>query len=108
MGGIIPAVELRIKTSILGVAGLYPQDCQPEVDQIHYLPHITTPVLMLNGRYDFYFPYETSQLPFYELLGTPKENKENIVYELGHQVPWVYATKETLAWLDKYFGPVNK
>ena len=24
---------------------------------------------MLNGKYDFFFPYETSQLPFYGLLG---------------------------------------
>jgi dienelactone hydrolase len=108
MGAFMPAVEPRIKTSVLGVAGLYPQDCQPEIDQIHYLPRVTTPVLILNGKYDFYFPYETSQLPFYELLGTPKENKEMYVYEMGHRAPWVEVTKETLAWLDEYLGPVSK
>ncbi len=63
---------------------------------------------MLNGKYDFFFPYETSQFPFYELLGTPKEHKKMFVYEGGHTVPRTEQIKETLAWLDQYLGPINK
>lgn len=108
MGAIMPAVERRIKTSVLVVAGLLYQRSLPEVDQIHFLPRLETPVLMLNGKYDFIFSYETSQLPFYELLGTQKEHKKMFVYEGGHSVPRTELVKETLVWLDRYLGPVNK
>ncbi len=107
MGSIIPAVETRIKASVLLVAGLEFQRSLPEVDPIHYLPRIKIPVLMLNGKYDFFFPYETSQLPFYELLGTPKEHKKLFLYDQGHIVPESQLSKQTLIWLDRYLGPVD-
>jgi eukaryotic-like serine/threonine-protein kinase len=104
MGAIIPAVEKRIKVNVLLVAGLLFQRSLPEVDAIYFLPRIKTPVLMLNGKYDFFFPYETSQRPFFEMLGTGKENKRIIAYEGGHSVPRTQLVKESLAWLDRYFG----
>jgi serine/threonine protein kinase/dienelactone hydrolase len=108
MGAIMPAVEKRIKASFLRVAGLLFQRSLPEVEPVNFLPRIKTPVLMLNGKYDFFFPYETSQLPFHMLLGTPKEHKKLFVYERGHTVPRTTLVKETLAWLDRYLGPVIK
>lgn len=108
MGAIIPAVERRIKMSVLTYAGLFLQRSLSEVDPIHYLPRITIPVLMLNGKYDYLFPYEYSQLPFYTLLGTPKENKLIHIYDYAHIVPKVELTKEALNWLDQNLGPVNK
>ena len=108
MGGIIPAVEKRIKTSVLLVAGLLFQKSLPEAEPINFLPRITMPVLMLNGKYDFFFPYETSQKPFYTLLGTENEHKKMFVYEGGHSVPKTENIKEVLAWLDEYLGPVEK
>jgi dipeptidyl aminopeptidase/acylaminoacyl peptidase len=107
LGAIIPAVEKRIKVSVLLVGGLYFQRSLPEVDPIHYLPRNTTPVLLLNGEFDFYLPYETSQLPFYELIGTRKEDKKLLVYNRSHNVPRTDLIKETLAWLDRYLGPVE-
>ena len=107
MGATIPAVEPRLKASVLYVAGLEFQRSLPEVDPIHYLPRIKIPVLMLNGKYDFFFPYETSQLPFYELLGTPKEHKKLFLYDQGHNVPESQLSKQTLIWLDRYLGPVD-
>jgi len=71
MGAIMTVVEKRFKTSILNVAGLYFQRSLPEVDAVHFLPRNKIPVLMLNGKYDHYCPYETSQLPMFQLLGTP-------------------------------------
>ncbi|MFQ5706851.1 MAG: protein kinase [bacterium] len=108
MGGIIPAVEKRIKTSVLLVAGLLFQPALPEVEPVNFLPRITMPVLMLNGKYDFFFPYETSQRPFFELLGTAKKDRKLFLYEGGHSVPRTELVKEMLTWLDHYLGPVNK
>ena len=108
MGGIIPAVEKRIKVIVLNVGGMEMAKTLPEVDQLNYLPRIVQPVLMLNGKYDMYFPVETSQRPMFKLLGTAKDDKKMIVYESGHVVPPTEFIKETLAWLDTYLGPVHE
>ncbi len=106
MGGIIPAVEPRLNTTILLVAGLLFQPSLPEVDPVNFLPRITMPVLMLNGKYDFFFPYDTSQKPFFELLGTSPNDKRIFLYERGHSVPQTELVKEMLTWLNHYLGPV--
>jgi dienelactone hydrolase len=107
LGGLMPAIEPRFRTVVLMVAGLYVQRGQPEVEQINFLPRITVPVLMLNGRYDFYFPVETSQRPFFRLLGTPPPHKRQVISEGGHSVPRMLVIGETLNWLDRYLGPVR-
>jgi len=62
---------------------------------------------MLNGRYDFYFNFETCGRPMFDLLGTPREQKELKVYDTDHTTPDSEFIKETLRWLDKYLGPVK-
>jgi serine/threonine protein kinase/dienelactone hydrolase len=107
MGGLILAVEPRLKTAILLVGGLKFQRCYPEVEMFNFISRITIPVLMLNGKYDSWFPLETSQKPMFDLLGTPPEHKKHIVFETGHGVPRDIRIKEGLAWLDKYLGTVK-
>ena len=107
MGAIMPAVEQRIKANILYVAGFCFQHSLPEVDQIHFAPRVTQPTLMLNGELDFFFPAESSQIPMFERLGTPPEHKKRITYMRGHTVPKVELIKESVAWLDRYLGPVE-
>jgi dienelactone hydrolase len=107
MGAIIPAVEDRLKAAVLYVAGFYLQRTLPEVDQINFVSRVRIPVLMLNGKYDYYYPPETSQKPMFALLGTPAEHKRQIIYDSSHLVPRSELIKETLAWLDKYLGPVR-
>lgn len=107
MGGIMPAVEKRIKLIVLNVGGMEMNNALPEVDQINFLPHITQPVLMLNGKHDMFFPVETSQKPMFELLGTPKTDKKIVIYESGHLVPRAEFMKETLDWFDKYLGAIH-
>ncbi len=107
MGGIIPAVEKRIRAVVLNVGGMGMEKALPEADQINYLPRVTQPVLMLNGTYDMYFPVETSQKPMFRLLGTPQGQKKMLVYPSGHLVPSTEFIKETLAWLDAYLGPAR-
>jgi dienelactone hydrolase len=106
-GGIIPAVEPRIRASILMVAGLAMQRGLPETEPINFLPRITVPTLMLNGRFDHYFPVETSQKPFFRLLGTPPAQKRQVIAEAGHFVPRNQLIGESLDWLDRYLGPVR-
>jgi dienelactone hydrolase len=107
LGAIMPAIEKRIRANVLYVAGLPFQRALPEVDAIHYISRVTQPTLMLNGELDFYFPAETSQKPMFELLGTPPEHKRRLTFPGGHSVPRVEMIKQTLAWLDRYLGPVK-
>ena len=107
LGAIVPAVEKRIKASVLYVAGLTFQKSLPEVDVINYVSRVKIPVLMLNGKYDQYFPVETSQKPMFQLLGTPPAHKRYVLHETGHFVPREVLVKEILDWLDKYLGEVE-
>ena len=108
IGGIAVAVEPRFKTAILYVAGLAMSQIRPEVDPVNFLPRIHVPVLMLSGKYDSVFPYELSQKPFFRLLGSLPGDKKQIVYEGGHFLPRPDLVTESLAWLDRYLGPVNR
>jgi pimeloyl-ACP methyl ester carboxylesterase len=102
MGGVMPAVEPRIRVSVLYVAGLGFERVRPEVDPVNFLPRIRIPTLMLNGRYDFFFPVETSQVPMFRLLGTPPDQKRYVVEDGSHFVARTRLIQEALTWLDKY------
>jgi len=106
LGGIIPAVENRIKAVVILVGGMQMNKTLPEVDQINFLPRVRQPVLMLNGKHDMFFPLETSQKPMYELLGS--KIKEMKIYNEGHLVPRQDLVKETLKWYDQYLGEVKR
>ncbi len=106
-GAQIPAIERRIKAVVLVVAGMSFQTALPEADHINYVGRVTQPVLMINGQYDYFFPVETAQKPMFELLGTPPEDKKWQVYPGTHSAPRPEIVKETLAWLDRYLGPVK-
>ena len=58
-------------------------------------------------EYDFFFPVETVQRPFFEHLGTPVVKKKWTVCEGGHDVPRTELIAESLRWLDTYLGPVR-
>ena len=107
LGPLMLGVERRFKTGVLYVAGLKFQRSLPEADAFNFLPRVTLPVLMISARYDFFFPLETSQRPLFELLGTPVADKKWVVYDGGHSVPRNKLIAESLAWLDRYLGPVN-
>jgi len=107
LGGIMLAVEKRFRAGILALGGFRFQRQQPEVDPFNFISRVTVPVLMLNGRYDQFFPYDTAQIPMFRLLGTPPEQKRHIIYDTGHFVPKTQLIKEALDWLDRYLGPVK-
>jgi dienelactone hydrolase len=104
LGAIIPAVEERLCASIL-VAGGLNLNGRPEANTINYVTRVRTPTLMLNGKYDI--GIDERIRPMFDLLGTPPEHKRLILYETDHIPPRTEYIKETLAWLDKYLGPVR-
>jgi eukaryotic-like serine/threonine-protein kinase len=79
----------------------------PEVDQANFAPRVRVPTLMINGRHDFFNPYETSQRPLFELLGTPARDKELRVLEAGHVPDPRDIIRESNAWFDRYLGPIR-
>lgn len=107
VSGIILAVEDRVRTGIV-VAGGAIDAALPEANPLNYLPHVTAPLLMLNGRYDTLVSYKNSALPMFEMVATPAEDKVIEVYDTDHIPPKAEYVKEILNWLDKYFGPVTR
>ncbi|HEX6315721.1 MAG TPA: SUMF1/EgtB/PvdO family nonheme iron enzyme, partial [Gemmatimonadaceae bacterium] len=108
LGGTVIAIEPRFRTAVLNVAGIEAAVPRPEEDPVNFLPRIRIPVLMLSGRYDSAFPYETSQLPFYRLLGSAPDEKKQIMFDGGHFLLRTAVMSETLKWLDRYLGPVAR
>jgi eukaryotic-like serine/threonine-protein kinase len=92
---------------VLQSGGFYSVKVLPEADQFNFAPRVKVPVLMLNGRYDYYFSLLAYQDPMFRLLGSRPEQKRHIVYDAGHDLPDPEVVKETLNWFDRYLGPVN-
>jgi serine/threonine protein kinase len=113
------AIEKRIKAAVLVDGGLPAPSsfessetnpfAQLERDPIHYLPRITFPVLMLNGRHDINFPLKESQEPMFRLLGTDAKLKAHVLSDGSHVSELSdERIKATLGWFDRYLGPVGK
>jgi pimeloyl-ACP methyl ester carboxylesterase len=106
-GALIPAVEPRIKAVTLALGGFDFHTSLPEVDTVNFASRVKQPTLMLNGRYDFFFPEESTQEPLFQALGARKEDKKHILYETSHTLPRNELIKENLNWLDDHLGPVR-
>jgi len=78
------------------------------VATINFAPRVKVPVLMPNGRFDFFFPEEGSQIPMFRLLGTPDAQKRRVVYDTGHNIARPDLIRESLDWLDTHLGPVRQ
>ncbi|MBN2316877.1 MAG: SUMF1/EgtB/PvdO family nonheme iron enzyme, partial [Sedimentisphaerales bacterium] len=112
-GPMVLAVEHRFKAAVLVVGGFpiyLPVDNMPAIDPLNHAPRVRTPVLMINGEGDFFFPLERSQRPMYEALGTPEAHKKHRVYPGGHGLLSLFSKQirgDVLGWLDRYLGTVN-
>jgi len=97
------ALEDRLKTAIL-LSGGFPGSELPEIaDPINYLGRSTLPVLMLAGRFDGIRPIQTNQRIFFDMLGTPAEDKKLVTFEAGHgPLPRVPLLRAVADWLDLY------
>lgn len=109
-GVILATIEQRFKAVVLLDGGLFNQEHPvPGMDQVDFAPRLTRPVLMVNGKYDATFPRETSQIPLFNLLGTPAANKRHAQFDTPHDVRQRRdeLLKEVLGWFDMYLGPVH-
>ena len=107
VGVYAEAVEERLKTGVL-LGGSINGLGRPEIKDINYVGRVKMPTLMMNGIYDTLQSFETMIKPMFDLLGTPAENKKLFTTETDHIPPVNEFIKETLAWLDKYLGPVKR
>lgn len=109
-GAIISTLlQDRLKTAIFLDGGYFLQQPPPGVDQADFAPRMKKPVLMVNGRYDYTFPLETSQDPLFRMLGTPPADKKHVVLDTPHDVSQqrTVLVHEVLSWLDHYLGSVQ-
>ena len=108
IGPIVIAVDPRFKAAVLHGGGLDLSESDDTMAggarSINFLPRVRIPVLMMNGRDDFFAPPEQSHRMF-RLLGTPENEKRRVLFGSGHSLPKTGVIKETLAWLDRYLGP---
>jgi len=106
-GPVMLALETRFRTAVLVAGGFSQKKQLPEIREINFATRARIPVLMINGRYDFTFPLETSQRPMFRLLGAKEQDKRYALFDSGHVPPRNDVIRETLNWLDNYLGPVK-
>jgi hypothetical protein len=97
----------RLAASVLLAGGFF-RSALPQAHQINYVSRVKIPTLMMNGAYDTLYDVETAIKPMFDLLGTPVDQKRLIICETDHIPSRVEFIKETLNWLDRYLGPVNR
>jgi dipeptidyl aminopeptidase/acylaminoacyl peptidase len=106
MGVLFTAVEPRIKATVLMGTGLPGFKPLPEIDGLNYAPRVQAPTLMVNGRADFAYDYETMQIPLFRLLGAPE--KEHATFEGGHIPVRIHdVIGRIVDWFDKYLGGIQ-
>jgi eukaryotic-like serine/threonine-protein kinase len=101
------ALEPRFKAGVLIAGGAYERGWPAEIDPFNFAPHTRVPILMVNGMYDPFANLTSSQIPLFQMLGTPEKDKKHVVVEGGHMVFNEEVIRESLAWLDRYLGPVR-
>ncbi|UCE08175.1 MAG: SUMF1/EgtB/PvdO family nonheme iron enzyme, partial [bacterium] len=106
LGPIFAAVENRYRSIILIGGGVAEYDIQklPEVNPINFAPYIKPPKLLLNGKYDEVFSYQTQALPLFNLLSEPKKL---VLFNSGHLPPLEERVPVINKWLDDTLGPVR-
>jgi dipeptidyl aminopeptidase/acylaminoacyl peptidase len=104
---VFTSQEPRFRAAVFLSGGLWFEPYAPEIDPLNFATRSRTPVLMLNGRYDYAFTLEGNQLPLFRLLGVPEKDKRHVLFNTGHDLPQMETIKEVLAWLDRYLGPVE-
>jgi len=103
------AVETRLRAAAMVSGALMPLAFQaPQVDPWNYAPRARVPTLMMNGKQDFTFPYDTNVKLLFDALGTPAADKKLVRFEGGHVniITRPDLLGEIIGWFDRYLGPV--
>ena len=96
------ATEPRFTAAVLQAGGyIHSRREFPEIDPYQFTPHVKTPVLMINGTTDNIMEYESTQIPFFEDLGS--KIKKRVPLNSGHNPPAEDTHREMTTWLDQVF-----
>jgi dienelactone hydrolase len=107
-GPVLLSGEDRVKAAVF-LSGAMPRHFRvmPESNPVNFAPHVTIPILMINGRYDSVSTPD-EQESMLRSLGTSPDEKRRVVVESGHSVFAPEVLKITshgaLAWFDRYLG----
>jgi len=106
IGLILAAVENRYRSILMVGAGVRKSYAQwiPEANPTNFAPHISTPKLIIHGRYDENLSLKTEAEPLFKLL---REPKRLVLYEGGHVPPFEFFVTTMNDWLDETLGPVK-
>ena len=107
IGFRLDAVDSRVKLNIFYAGGLPAGSTRPEVNPAYFLPRVTIPTLMINGRFDTAWRIDHEIKNMYELLGTPDKDKKLVLFDSDHLAPKKDLVREALSFLDEYFGTVQ-
>jgi dienelactone hydrolase len=107
----ISAIEKRLKANICYLGGLQSMNTRerplPQGDMFNYVTRVKAPTIMLSGRFDIVFSFETTARPMFQMLGTPDAQKRHFISESDHYIKRNDLIRESLDWLDKYLGPTK-
>ena len=99
------ALEPRLKAGVLIGGSLFGGPASGELDPLNFAPRIEVPVF-INGRNDFQAPFEARRKPLFRFLGSRESDKRHAVSMAGTFRRCKAIMRESLAWPDKYLGPV--
>jgi tRNA A-37 threonylcarbamoyl transferase component Bud32/dienelactone hydrolase len=104
---VFAGVDPRFKAVVLIGAGIDErvQPTLPEAANFNFIPRITVPKLMVNGRQDEEHPWNTRALPLWNLLREPKELK--LFDGVGHRPPVELRAPAINEFLDRTLGAVQ-
>ncbi len=109
--GVIYAALLqdRLKAVVFLDGGFFLSQPPTGGDQADFAPRLKKPVLMVNGRHDYAFSPGKAQIPLFQMLGSPKDDKQHILLDTTHDVTERRAEliQNVLGWLDKYLGRID-
>jgi hypothetical protein len=105
-GAVFAAVDGRYASVIFVGAGVWPelQHVSPEVNPLHFFPHIRAPKLLIHGLYDDGHPIATEE-PIFRLMREPKKRASLVG---GHLPPPEIMVPTVNAFLDQTLGPVSR
>lgn len=107
LGLVLTAVENRYKSLAFISAGLE-KDFRTriaETSPIKFSSQIKTQKLIINGRYDETFPFNTDAKPLFKLL---REPKKIVIYDGGHIPTADFYVPTTNDWFDETMGKVAR
>jgi len=106
---VVLALEPRIKAA-LTESGTLLDDLPVEprhIDPFHFLPRVRTPITIIHSHYSEWFPFESTQQPMLDHLGTSEEHKRLLSGPYSDPVPLYNIFPHVNPWFDEYLGPVE-